>query len=24
VDITTGAQLTSPNAKRIFEAVLNK
>ena len=24
VDITTGAQLTSPNAKKIFEAVLNK
>ena len=24
VDINTGAQLTSPNAKRIFEAVLNK
>ncbi|WP_395400358.1 peptidoglycan D,D-transpeptidase FtsI family protein [Arthrobacter sp. UC242_113] len=24
VDITAGAQLTSPNAKRIFEAVLNK
>lgn len=24
VNITTGAQLTSPNAKRIFEAVLNK
>ncbi len=24
VDITTGAKLTSPNAKKIFEAVLNK
>jgi peptidoglycan glycosyltransferase len=24
VDISTGAQLTSPNAKKIFEAVLNK
>ncbi|BCW68977.1 penicillin-binding protein 2 [Arthrobacter sp. NicSoilB8] len=24
VDITTGANLTSPNAKKIFEAVLNK
>ncbi|GGH97960.1 peptidoglycan D,D-transpeptidase FtsI family protein [Arthrobacter liuii] len=24
VNITTGAQLTSPNAKKIFEAVLNK
>ncbi|WP_120520702.1 peptidoglycan D,D-transpeptidase FtsI family protein [Arthrobacter celericrescens] len=24
VDVTTGAQLTSPNAKKIFEAVLNK
>jgi peptidoglycan glycosyltransferase len=24
VDIATGAQLTSPNAKKIFEAVLNK
>ncbi len=24
VDITTGAQLTSPNASKIFEAVLNK
>jgi penicillin-binding protein A len=24
VDVTTGAKLTSPNAKKIFEAVLNK
>ena len=24
VDITSGAKLTSPNAKKIFEAVLNK
>jgi peptidoglycan glycosyltransferase len=24
VDVPTGAQLTSPNAKKIFEAVLNK
>jgi peptidoglycan glycosyltransferase len=24
VDVSTGAQLTSPNAKKIFEAVLNK
>jgi peptidoglycan glycosyltransferase len=24
VDVLTGAQLTSPNAKKIFEAVLNK
>jgi peptidoglycan glycosyltransferase len=24
VDVLSGAQLTSPNAKKIFEAVLNK